>query len=237
MLEFYQAYTDYRGMMDLTCELLEAAANAATGSPIVTYDGRTLDFANIRRLSMRQAVAEFWPHEPKPTIDQVWDPVWLGQHSHAATPGAALAELFERYVEKQLFEPTIIYEYPVENSPLSKQNAENPAFVDRFEIYAACMEIGNAYTELNDPREQLRRFEAQLAQKEKGDEEAHVMDEDYVRALCYGMPPTGGEGIGIDRLTMLLTGSKSIRDVILFPLLRPEGEIGIAARLRGLESQ
>ena len=237
MLEFYQAYTDYRGMMDLTCELLEAAANAATGSPIVTYDGRTLDFANIRRLTMRQAVAEFWPHEPKPTIDQVWDPVWLGQHSHAATPGAALAELFERYVEKQLFEPTIIYEYPVENSPLSKQNAENPAFVDRFEIYAACMEIGNAYTELNDPREQLRRFEAQLAQKEKGDEEAHVMDEDYVRALCYGMPPTGGEGIGIDRLAMLLTGSKSIRDVILFPLLRPEGEIGIAARLRGLEPQ
>jgi lysyl-tRNA synthetase class 2 len=237
MREFYQAYTDYRGLMDLTCQLLEAAAVAATGSPIVTYDGRTLDFSNIRRLSMREAVAVYWPVEPKPTVDRVWDPAWLAQHSHAATPGAALVELFERYVEKQLFEPTIIYEYPIEKSPLSKQNVANPAFVDRFEVYAACMEIGNAYTELNDPQEQRRRFEAQLAQKDKGDEEAHVMDEDYIRALCYGMPPTGGEGIGIDRLTMLLTGAKSIRDVILFPLLRPEGEIGIAARLRGLESR
>ena len=236
MLEFYQAYTDYRGLMDLTCQLLEAAAIAANGSPVVTYDERTLDFSKIRRLSMREAVVEFWPHDPKPTADEVRDPSWLAKHSHAATPGAALVELFERYVERQLFEPTIIYEYPVENSPLSKQNPENPAFVDRFEVYAACMEIGNAYTELNDPQEQRRRFEAQIAQKEKGDEEAHVMDEDYVRALCYGMPPTGGEGIGIDRLTMLLTGSKSIRDVILFPLLRPEGEIGIAARLREIEA-
>ena len=110
--------------------------------------------------------------------------------------------------------------------------ASDPAFVERFEIYAGGMEIGNAYTELNDPREQLRRFDLQTEARAAGDEEAHQVDEDYVRALSYGMPPTGGEGIGIDRLTMLLTGSKSIRDVILFPLLRPEGEIGLAEKLR-----
>ena len=121
-------------------------------------------------------------------------------------------------------------------SPLSKNKPEDPAFVERFEIYAAGMEIGNAYTELNDPQEQRRRFEMQLALKAAGDEEAHQMDEDYLRAMSYGMPPTGGEGIGIDRLVMILTNSKSIRDVILFPLLRPEGDIGIANRLREAES-
>ncbi len=234
MLEFYQAYTDYRGLMDLSCELLRAAAIEATGSAVVTYQGRQLDFSNVRRYSMREAVAEFWPNSPKPTLAEVSDPAWLTQHSRRDTPGEALVELFEKHVEEQLFEPTIIYDYPVENSPLSKQKPEDPAFVERFEIYAASMEIGNAYTELNDPQEQRKRFEMQLAQKESGNEEAHVMDEDYVRALCYGMPPTGGEGIGIDRLTMILTDSRSIRDVILFPLLRPEGEIGIAGKLRGL---
>jgi lysyl-tRNA synthetase class 2 len=146
--------------------------------------------------------------------------------------GHALVEAFERNVERTLIEPTIIYDYPVEVSPLSKVKRSDPAFVERFEIYAAGMEIGNAYTELNDPQEQRRRFEAQLKLKAAGDEEAHQMDEDYIRALSYGMPPTGGEGIGIDRLTMILTNSKSIRDVILFPLLRPEGEIGLAEKLR-----
>ncbi|MGH9656300.1 MAG: amino acid--tRNA ligase-related protein, partial [Bryobacteraceae bacterium] len=149
--------------------------------------------------------------------------------------GNALIDLFERFVEDKLIQPTIIYDFPVEVSPLSKNKPDEPAFVERFEIYAAGLEIANAFTELNDPREQCRRFQAQLAARAAGDEEAHMMDEDYLRALCYGLPPTAGEGIGIDRLTMLFTDAKSIRDVILFPLLRPEGEIGIAERLKNLD--
>ena len=138
------------------------------------------------------------------------------------------------HAETKLIQPTIIYEFPVEVSPLAKNKPEDPAMVERFEIIIAGMEIGNAYTELNDPMEQRRRFDAQLAMRERGDEEAHQMDEDYLRAMSYGMPPTGGEGLGIDRLAMLLTNSQSIRDVILFPLLRPEGEIGMADKLRRL---
>jgi len=215
MLEFYQAYTDYQGLMDFTVELLKQTALDATGSTVVEYQGTKLDFGNIRRLSMQEAVG------------------------NASLRGHALVEAFERQVEPTLIEPTIIYDYPVEVSPLSKHKRDDPAFVERFEIYAAGMEIGNAYTELNDPKEQCRRFEMQLELKAAGDEEAHQMDEDYLRAMSYGMPPTGGEGIGIDRLTMILTNSKSIRDVILFPLLRPEGEIGIAQKLKesGASSQ
>ncbi|HUQ94957.1 MAG TPA: lysine--tRNA ligase [Bryobacteraceae bacterium] len=236
MLEFYQAYTDYEGLMDLSVELLRQTAIDATGSPRVTYDGVDLDFSKVRRFTIREAVIEFWGDAAtRPSMDNVKDEDWLKKHSHKSTAGEALVEIFERVAESKLIEPAIIYEYPVETSPLSKNNAADPAFVDRFEIYAAGMEIGNAYTELNDPQEQRRRFEMQLGMRERGDEEAHQMDEDYIRALCYGMPPTGGEGIGIDRLTMLLTDSKSIRDVILFPLLRPEGRIGIAEELRGLE--
>jgi lysyl-tRNA synthetase class 2 len=198
MLEFYQAYTDYHGMMDLSCELLHQAAVQATGSPVVEYQGTHLDFSNIRRMTMREAVGD------------------------ASLKGHDLVHAFENRVEPTLIQPTIIYEYPVEVSPLSKNNLDDPSFVDRFEIYAAGMEIGNAYTELNDPAEQCRRFEMQLEMLKAGDEEAHQMDEDYIRALSYGMPPAGGVGVGIDRLTMLLTNSQSIRDVILFPLLRPE---------------
>ena len=197
MLEFYQAYTDYHGLMDLSEALLKQTAIDATGSAIVEYQGEKLDFGAFRRLTMREAVGD------------------------QSLKGLALVEEFERKVESSLIQPTIIYDYPVEVSPLSKNKPDEPDFVERFEIYAAGMEIGNAFTELNDPQEQQRRFEMQLAMREKGDEEAHQMDEDYVRALSYGMPPTGGEGIGIDRLTMILTNSRSIRDVILFPLLRP----------------
>jgi len=208
MLEFYQAYTDYQGLMDLSVELLKQTALDATGSTVVEYQGVSLDFGNVPRMSMQQAVGI-------PSLK-----------------GHALVDAFERNVEATLIQPTIIYDFPVEVSPLSKNKESDPAFVERFEIYAAGMEIGNAYTELNDPQEQLRRFEKQGERRLAGDEEAHRMDEDYLRAMSYGMPPTGGEGIGIDRLTMLLTNSKSIRDVILFPLLRPEGEIGMAERLR-----
>jgi lysyl-tRNA synthetase class 2 len=197
MLEFYQAYTDYQGMMDLSAELLRQTAIDATGSAVVEYQGETLDFSNVRRMSMQEAVGDL------------------------SLKGHSLVEKFEREVEPKLIQPTFIYDYPVEVSPLSKNKASDPAFVERFEIYAAGMEIGNAYTELNDPQEQRRRFEMQVRDREAGDEEAHQMDEDYLRAMSYGMPPTGGEGIGVDRLTMIFTNSKSIRDVILFPLMRP----------------
>ncbi len=197
MLEFYQAYTDYHGMMDLTEELLKQTAIEATGSPVVTYQEHSIDFSQFRRVSMQEAVGD-------PNLS-----------------GLELVEAFEQRVESTLIQPTIVYDYPVEISPLSKNKASNPAVVERFELYAAGMELANAFTELNDPREQRRRFEMQLALRQSGDEEAHQMDEDYVRALGYGMPPAGGEGVGIDRLTMILTNSRSIRDVILFPLLRP----------------
>jgi lysyl-tRNA synthetase class 2 len=236
MLEFYQAYTDYRGMMALSKELLRQAAIDATGSDQVVYHGQTLDFGNIRQLSMREALVEFWRGDDKPALTPVSDAEWLRKNSKEPSAGLALVDLFERHAEEQLIQPTIVYDFPVEVSPLSKHKPEEPAFVERFELYAAGMELANAFTELNDPQEQRRRFEQQLERKASGDVEAHLMDEDYVRALCYAMPPAGGEGIGIDRLTMILTGSKSIRDVILFPLLRPEGEIGLAERLRELDS-
>jgi lysyl-tRNA synthetase, class II len=211
MLEFYQAYTDYHGLMDLTAEILKQTCIDVTGSTVVTYQGEQLDFGAVRKMSMREAVGD-------PSLS-----------------GHALVEAFERKIEPSLIQPTIVYDYPVEVSPLSKNKPEDPSMVERFEIYAAGMEIGNAYTELNDPQEQRRRFEMQVAMRDAGDEEAHGMDEDYLRAMCYGMPPTGGEGIGIDRLAMILTDSKSIRDVILFPLLRPEGEIGIEELLKKSE--
>ena len=240
MLEFYQAYTDYLGLMDFSEELLRQVAIDVTGSAELDYGGLKLDFSKLRRFTVREAVIEFWKPElfggaERPTMENVKDPEWLLRTAHKDTPGEALADIFERTAETNLIQPTIIYDYPVEISPLSKKKPDEPELVERFEIYAAGMEIGNAYTELNDPQEQRRRFDMQLAMREKGDAEAHQMDEDFLRALCYGMPPTGGEGIGIDRLVMLMTGAKSIRDVILFPLLRPEGEIGIAERLRRLD--
>ncbi len=232
MLEFYQAYTDYRGMMQLSRELLRQVAIDAMGSTLIEYEGRKIDFGSFRELSMREAVMEFWHGGDKPSLDDLKDGQWLLRHSNETTPGAALVALFERHAEDQLWDPTIIYDFPVEVSPLSKNKPDEPEFVERFEVYAGGMEIANAFSELNDPQEQRRRFEQQLARKAGGDEEAHVMDEDYIRALCYGMPPAGGEGIGIDRLTMLLTDSKSIRDVILFPLLRPEPPTDLVERLR-----
>jgi lysyl-tRNA synthetase class 2 len=143
------------------------------------------------------------------------------QAEKSGNPGKSIADLFEHLAEEHLIQPTIIYDFPLAVSPLSKVKPDEPDWVERFEFYIGGFEVGNAFSELNDPVDQRRRFEMQMAEKERGDDEAHQMDEDYVRALGYGLPPTGGEGIGIDRLTMILTGSRSIRDVILFPLLRP----------------
>ncbi len=235
MVEFYQAYTDYRGLMDLSEELLRQLAIDATGGTVVPYGDAQLDFRSLKRLTMREAVREYWSGGDKPSMENLRDAEWLMRATGEATQGESLARLFEEHAERKIIQPTIVYEFPVEVSPLAKNSPDEAGMVDRFEIIVAGMEIGNAYTELNDPMEQRRRFDSQIAMREHGDEEAHQMDEDYLRAMAYGMPPTGGEGLGIDRLTMLLTNSPSIRDVILFPLLRPEGEIGMAERLRKLD--
>ena len=237
MLEFYQAYTDYQGLMDFSEELLREVAKDVTGSTTVQYGDYELDFSHLRRYTMREAVLANWEGTDCPTMAQLEDPEWLKAKTGKNTGGEGLAQLFEIHAEKKMIQPTIVYEFPIEVSPLAKNSLNAPGMVDRFEIYIAGMEIGNAYTELNDPMEQRRRFDGQLDMRQKGDDEAHQMDEDYLRAMAYGLPPTGGEGIGIDRLVMLMTNRQSIRDVILFPQLRPEGDIGMAAKLRALDAQ
>ncbi|MBI4441866.1 MAG: lysine--tRNA ligase [Acidobacteria bacterium] len=238
MLEFYQAYSDYRDLMELTEQLFQEVALETIGTTKFQYGEHSIDLTRFARFTMREAIREFWPEESsQPALQDFSDPKrtravaesWnrLNPEQTAAagvedSHGAVIANLFEAVCETKLIQPTFIYEFPVEVSPLAKSKADEPEWVERFELYIGGMEILNAYSELNDPEEQRRRFELQAARKEKGDEEAQAVDEDYVRALCYGMPPTAGEGIGIDRLAMLLTNSRSIRDVILFPLLRPE---------------
>jgi lysyl-tRNA synthetase class 2 len=239
MLEFYQAYTDYRGVMDLTQALIIRAAKDVTGGTKTGWGETEIDWSeeNWRRMTMREAIIEYWP-EPAGTKPSLADfashdsiQALVGRfnsaHSHMAYDpsepnGKTIAALFEAVAEEHLTQPTIIYEFPTAVSPLSKQKADEPDWTERWEIYIGQMEISNGFSELNDPVDQRRRFEQQLRERERGDEEAHQMDEDYIRALSYGMPPAGGVGVGIDRLAMLLTNSQSIRDVILFPLLRPE---------------
>jgi lysyl-tRNA synthetase, class II len=278
MLEFYQAYANYHDLMDLTEELIEFVAMEVNGTTLTKFNDVEIDLAkkNWQRLTMREAIIQWWPEEagpsPRPqdfsevsTFAQVCvmasakikeyrashgdqrNAVFVGepqplsgdgkkkerladlevyfsaisrQITKAEAAGRFIAELFEALAEQHLIQPTIIYEFPTAVSPLSKQKPDDPDWVERFEVYIGGFEIGNAFSELNDPVEQQKRFEQQLAERARGDEEAHQMDEDYVRALSYGLPPTGGEGIGIDRLVMILTGAKSIRDVILFPLMR-----------------
>jgi len=240
MLEFYQAYADYRVVMDLTQKLITQAAIDVTGGTKTKW-GETgeIDWSegNWRRMTMREAIIEYWPESvgAKPVMSdfathgsvKALVQRFNSGHSHMAydpnePAGKTIAALFEAVAEEHLTQPTIIYEFPTAVSPLSKQNADEPDWTERWEIYIGQMEISNGFSELNDPEDQRRRFEGQLKERERGDEEAHQMDEDYIRALSYGMPPAGGVGVGIDRLTMLLTNSQSIRDVILFPLLRPE---------------
>ncbi len=238
MLEFYEAYSDYKDLMKLTEEMLAQVARDVNGSTKTTFNGQEIDFADWQRLSMREAIIKFWPEKAgaKPEMKDFADATLVGalvkRLNAAHTPhmpydpsepaGKTIAALFEAVAEEHLVQPTILYDFPVAISPLSKNKRDEPEWVERFEVFVGGLEIGNAFSELNDPEEQRRRFEQQLGERARGDEEAHAMDEDYIRALAYGMPPAGGEGIGIDRLTMLLTDSRSIRDVILFPLLRPE---------------
>lgn len=246
MLEFYQAYTDFRGVMDLTQQLIERAAIDVTGETKTKWGEDEIDWSssNWRRMTMREAIIHYWPEaagrKPEPSSFQSKEQVtelvqkFNASHAHIAfdpnePAGKTIANLFEAVVEEHLIQPTIIYEFPAAISPLSKNKPDDPDWVERFEIFAGKMEISNGFSELNDPEEQRRRFEQQLGERERGDQEAHQMDEDYIRALSYGMPPTGGVGVGIDRLTMLLTDSHTIRDVIFFPLMRPEKPKGLVA--------
>jgi lysyl-tRNA synthetase, class II len=282
MLEFYQAYANYKDLIVLTQELIQFVAKEVNGTTICHFGGYEIDLAKWETLTMREAIIKFWPatagtppvpeafsnvRNLKPTLSAAHDhctgseKVLKGQAYRAheskdydaaadldskaidahnksvlfqmffrdletmdddVLPGKVIASLFELLGEEHLIQPTVIYEFPVAVSPLSKQKPDEPDWVERFEFYIGGFELGNAFSELNDPEEQFRRFKEQLEQHERGDEEAHQMDVDYVRALAYGLPPTAGEGIGIDRLTMILTGAKSIRDVILFPLLKPQ---------------
>ena len=231
MLEFYQAYSEYRELMDMTEQMLATVAREAIGTDQITFGEHQISLAPpYRRVSLRDGAresasaklgtavsdADLRGREPAAAIARK-----LGIEVQAVWGAGKIAtEIFERLNETSLIQPTFVYDFPTEVSPLSKQRADDPDTVERFELYIGGFEVANAFSELNDPAEQRRRFEAQLKDKAAGDLEAHAMDEDYIRALEYGLPPTGGEGVGIDRLVMLLTNSPSIRDVILFPLMR-----------------
>ena len=239
MLEAYQAYTDYLGILDTTQGAIEQAVKDVTGGTKTKWGEHEIDWSHEswRRMTMREAIIKFWPEKAgtKPGISEfasqdavkgLVNRVRAAGVNLAYDPaeplGKTIANLFEAVAEEHLLQPTIIYEFPTAVSPLSKQKPDEPEWTERFEMFAGHMEISNGFSELNDPEDQRRRFEMQLKERERGDEEAHQMDEDYIRALSYGMPPAGGVGVGIDRLAMLFTDSHTIRDVILFPLLRPE---------------
>ncbi len=240
MLEFYEAYSNYRDLMEMNEELFALLAKSITGSTTVKYGEQELDFSKMQRLTMREAIRKYWPvgagaapteaelataGGPRACVERYNAWAKTAGAPYAASKGVLsdgewTGLLFETMAEDKLIQPTILYDFPTDISPLSKQKPEDPSLTERFEIYVAGMEVANGFSELNDPAEQERRFLAQIAQG--GEEVPKQLDVDYIRALCHAMPPTAGEGIGIDRLTMLLTDSQSIRDVILFPLLRPE---------------
>jgi len=272
MLEAYQAYTDYLGIMNTTQGAIEQAVRDVTGGTKTKWGDEEIDWshANWRRMTMREAIMQFWPEkagerprsakfstadilashllkardsiasaqeklrqlqQPLQQQDElnrlailkgVFNELFEELKKKGTSLGKVIAYLFEAVAEEHLTQPTIIYEFPTAVSPLSKQKPDEPDWTERWEIFAGKMEIANGFSELNDPEDQRRRFEMQLKERERGDEEAHQMDLDYIRALSYGMPPAGGVGVGVDRLIMLFTDSHTIRDVILFPQLRPE---------------
>ena len=228
MLEFYEAYRDYRYLMDFTESLFREVAKKVLGTTQISYQGKELDLGQpFHRLTMAQAIQKY---HPQFTTKQLGDRDFLinelqdlkAKYRPQDGIGGLQLSLFEELAEAQLFEPTFIIDYPVEVSPLARSSDANPEITERFELFIVGREIANGFSELNDAEDQEARFDAQVAAKDAGDEEAMFKDSDYVRALEYGLPPTAGEGIGIDRLVMLLTDSASIRDVILFPQMRPE---------------
>ncbi len=228
MLEFYQAYADYHDLMDLTEEMLRGCAQEVLGTTTVTYQGETYDFAKpFQRLTVKESILQFNSTLTAADIDTVESArkvcAQLGipvKNSYGL--GKLQIEIFEKTVESRLSDPTFITAYPTEVSPLARRNDQDPTVTDRFEFFVGGREIANGFSELNDAEDQAERFRKQVQEKEAGDLEAMHFDADYIRALEHGMPPTAGEGIGIDRLAMLLTDSPSIRDVLLFPHMRPE---------------
>ena len=225
-IELYQAYTDFHGMMDLVEDMMKTVTQKVCGSLVIPYQGHDIDVGHWDRLTMIEAVKKYsgvdfndWKTDD--------DAIAAAKAHHVELPevptrGAILAEFFDAFVEEKLIQPTFIYDYPVEISPLAKRKPDDPAFTERFEYFINATEFGNAFSELNDPLDQRERFEKQVAQRKALDPESTAqVDYDFINALEYGMPPTGGLGFGVDRLVMLLTGSDSIRDVLLFPTMKP----------------
>ena len=225
-VELYEAYTDFHGMMDLVEDLYKHLAKTICGSLVIPYQGHEIDMGNWERLTMVEAVKKYagvdyndWATDEDARAAAKEKHVEIPAN---ATKGAVLVEFFDAYVEENLIQPTFIYDYPVENSPLAKRKPNDPAFTERFEYFINATEFGNAFSELNDPIDQRRRFEDQVAAKKAAEPNSSAeVDYDYITALEYGMPPTGGLGFGVDRLVMLLTDSDSIRDVLLFPTMKP----------------
>jgi lysyl-tRNA synthetase class 2 len=225
MIEFYQAYATYTDLMDLTEALFAQVAEAVTGDTTIAYQGHSIDLgAAFRRIELMNSLTEIGGVPASILDDKEKLLAFAAEQGIKITKsgrlGKVITKLFDALVEPQLIQPTFITGYPVEVSPLSRRNEAAPDYTERFELFIAGREIANGFSELNDPEDQRGRFLQQVEEREAGDDEAHLMDSDYVEALEYGMPPTGGEGIGIDRLVMLLTDAASIREVILFPHLK-----------------
>ena len=228
MLESYQAYSDYEQLMAFIEDMLSGTAKAVTGGTVVRFGEHEVDWkAPFAKMTMLEAITKHGGPSAEEALDEAKSTEILkgaGLWHKGMNSGMRVVALFEHFAESKLIQPTFVYDYPLDVSPLARKKPSNTYFTDRFELFAAGREIANGFSELNDPLDQKARFEAQLKQRDEGDHEAHQMDEDYVRALEHGMPPTGGFGLGIDRLTMLLTNAQSIREVILFPQMRPLGQ-------------
>jgi lysyl-tRNA synthetase class 2 len=230
MLEFYEAYADYNDLMDLTEDMLRALAQDIIGSSAIPYQGEEYDFGSpFTRMTVKESILHFNPDMTESQLDDLEQARAIAEGLEIPLKdsyglGKVQIEIFEKTVEHRLMNPTFITAYPTEVSPLARRNDNDPFVTDRFEFFVGGREIANGFSELNDAEDQAERFRQQVAEKEAGDHEAMHFDADYVRALEHGLPPTAGEGIGIDRLVMLFTDSPSIRDVLLFPHMRPESD-------------